>query len=155
MTSVETMSSRVPIKIQLTFPMVSTRLTRIGMQEEGAHEEAGNSHDPQAEIVRLNEKIARLERELQDRDRTEQQNTGEDLLHDGHVNSRNAEKYVEEMTEGESSVDGDYKLANLIKENEKEKKEWADKLTKLEQQYDNLMGSTQSKARGKASLTDS
>lgn len=125
------------------------------MQEEGTHEEAGNSHDPQPEIVRLNEKITRLERELQDRDQREQKNTREDLLHDGHVNSRNAKKYVEEMTEGESSADGDYKLANLIKENEKEKKEWADKLTKLEQKYDYLMGSTQSRARGKASLTDS
>jgi hypothetical protein len=87
--------SRVPVKIQLTFPMVSTLLTRRGMQEEGAREEAGNSHDPQAEIVRLNEKITQLERELQDRDRMEQQNTGEDLPHDGHVNSRNAEKYVD------------------------------------------------------------
>jgi len=147
--------SRVPIKIQLMFPMVSTRLTRRGMQEEGAREEAGNSHDPQAEIVRLNEKITQLERELQDRDRMEQQNTGEDLPHDGHMNSRNAEKYVEETIEGESSADWDYELANLIKENEKEKKEWADKLAKLEQQYDYLMGSTQSRARGKASLADS
>jgi hypothetical protein len=147
--------SRVPVKIQLTFPMVSTLLTRRGMQEEGACEEAGNSYDPQAEIVHLNEKIAQLERELQDRDRMEQQNTREDLPHDGHVNSRNAEKSVEEAIEGESSADGDYELANLIKENEKEKKEWADKLAKMEQQYDYLMGSTQSRARGKASLADS
>lgn len=71
------------------------------------------------------------------------------------MNSRNAEKYVEETIEGESSADGDYELANLIKENKKEKKEWADKLAKLEQQYDYLMGSTQSMARGKASLADS
>jgi hypothetical protein len=46
--------------------MVSTRLTRRGMIEENMREEAGTSHDPQAEIVRLNEKIVPLEKELQE-----------------------------------------------------------------------------------------
>jgi hypothetical protein len=103
--------------------MVSTRLTRRGMAEEGAREEAGTSYDPHAEIVRLNERIAQLEKDLQDRDRTEQQKTEEDFLHDGHVSARNEGRHVEEVIEGESSADGDAELANLIRENEKEKKE--------------------------------
>lgn len=38
--------------------MVSTQLARRGMIEENMREEAGTSYDPQAEIGRLNEKIA-------------------------------------------------------------------------------------------------
>jgi hypothetical protein len=124
------------------------------MAEEGAREEAGTSYDPQAEIIRLNERIAQLERDLQDRDQIEQQKTEEDFLRDGHVSARNEGRRVEEVVEGESSADGDVELASLIRESEKEKKEWVEKLTKLQQQYDYLVGSTQSRAKGKASLAD-
>jgi hypothetical protein len=124
------------------------------MAEEGAREEAGTSYDPQAEIIRLNERIAQLERDLQDRDQIEQQKTEEDFLRDGHVRARTEGRRVEEVVEGESSADGDVELASLIRESEKEKKEWVEKLTKLQQQYDYLVGSTQSRAKGKASLAD-
>jgi hypothetical protein len=58
------------------------------------------------------------------------------------------------VVDGERSADGDVELASLIRESEKEKKEWVEKLTKLQQQYDYLVGSTQSRAKGKASLAD-
>jgi hypothetical protein len=125
------------------------------MAEESAREEAGASCDPQAEIVRLNEKIAQLEKDLQATYQTEQQKTEKDPPHDGHVSVGNEGRRIEEMVEDESSADGDVELANLIRENEKEKKEWAEKLTKLEQPYDYLVGSTQSRIKGKASLADS
>ncbi|XP_062170506.1 uncharacterized protein LOC133876236 [Alnus glutinosa] len=54
----------------------------------------------------------------------------------------------------ESRAEGDIELTNLIRKNEKEKKEWAEKLTKLEQQCDYLMGSAQSGSKGKASFAD-
>jgi antirestriction protein len=85
------------------------------------------------EIIPLNEKIAQLEKDLQDRDRTEQQRAEEDSLHDGQVNAENEVMRVEKVAEGESSAVRDVELANLIKKSEKEKKEWAEKLTKLKQ----------------------
>jgi hypothetical protein len=102
----------------------------------------------------LNERIAQLEKDLQDRDQTEQQKTEEDLLRNGHMRARNEGRRIEEMVEGESSADGDVELANLIRENEKEKKKWVEKQTKLEQQYNYLVGSTLSRAKGKALLAD-
>lgn len=38
---------------------------------------------------------------------------------------------AEEVVVEESSTEGDIELVNLIRKNEKEKKEWAEKLTKL------------------------
>jgi hypothetical protein len=135
--------------------MVNTRLTRRGMSEESALEEARTSYDPQAEIVRLNEKIVQLEKDLQIRDQTEQQKTEKEQPHNSHASEENENRNVEETVGDESSIDGDTELANLLRENEREKKEWAEKLTKLEQQYDLLVGSSQSHGKGKASLADS
>jgi hypothetical protein len=61
----------------------------------------------------------------------------------------------EKAVEGESESNSDAELANLTRKNEKVKKEWVEKLTKLEQQCDYLMGSTQAGAKGKALLADS
>lgn len=90
-----------------------------------------------------------------ERDHTEQQNTQEDSLHGDQVNPEHEGAHAEEVVEEESNAEGDVELTNLIRKIEKEKREWAEKLTKLEQQYDYLMGSTQSGAKGKASLADS
>jgi hypothetical protein len=57
----------------LEFFMVTTRLVRRGVVEENMREEAGASYDPQIEIVYLREKVAQLEKELGERDHTEQQ----------------------------------------------------------------------------------
>jgi hypothetical protein len=135
--------------------MVSTRLTRRSMTEENMREEAGTSHDPQAEIVHLNEKVAQLERELQERDRTERPKTQEDLSQGDQVNLEREDGRSEEAVEGESESNSDAELGDLMRKNEKVKKEWAQKLTKLERQCDYLMGSTQAGIKGKALLTDS
>jgi hypothetical protein len=135
--------------------MVSTRLTRRSMTEENMREEAGTSHDPQAEIVRLNEKVAQLERELQERDRTERPKIQEDLSQGDQVNLEREDGRAEEAVGGESESSSDAELADLMRKNEKVKKEWAQKLTKLERQCDYLMGSTQAGIKGKALLTDS
>lgn len=66
--------------------MVSTRLTRRSMAEENVREGPETSHDSQAEIARLNEKVAQLERELRGRDRTERLKTQEDLPPGDQVN---------------------------------------------------------------------
>jgi hypothetical protein len=125
------------------------------MTEENMREEAGTSHDPQAEIVRLNEKVAQLEKELQERDRTERQKTQEDLSQGDQMNLEREGGRSEEAVEGESESNSDVELANLTRKNEKVKKEWVHKLTKLEQQCDYLMGSTQAGPKGKALLADS
>jgi hypothetical protein len=135
--------------------MVSTRLTRRSMAEENVHEGPGTSHDPQAEIVRLNEKVAQLEKELQERDRTEPPKAQEDLPQGDQVNLEGEDGRSEEAVGGEGESDSDAELVDLMGKNKKVKKEWARKLTKLERQCDYLMGSTQAGAKGKALLTDS
>jgi hypothetical protein len=139
----------------LEFFMVTTRLVRRGVVEENMREEAGASHDPQVEINHLREKVAQLERELSERDHTEQQETQGDSLRGDPGNPTHEGPPPERTTGEESSTEGNVELTSLIKKNEKEKKEWAEKLAKLEQQCDYLMGSTQSKAKGKALLADS
>ncbi|XP_062171004.1 uncharacterized protein LOC133876775 [Alnus glutinosa] len=125
------------------------------MAEENVHEGPGTSHDPQAEIARLNEKVVQLERELQERDQTERLKVQEDLQQGDQVNLEGEDGRLEEVAGGEDESDSDAELADLMGKNKKVKKEWARKLTKLEQQCDYLMGSTQSGAKGKALLTDS
>jgi G3E family GTPase len=101
------------------------------MSEESAREEAMTSYDPQAEIVHLNKKIVQLEKDLQIRDQTEQQKNEEEQPHNSHASEENENRNVEETVGDESSIDGDTELANLLRENEREKKEWTEKLTKL------------------------
>lgn len=135
--------------------MVSTRLTRRSMTEENMREEAGASHDPQAEIARLNEKVARLERELQERDRTGRQETQEEMSQGDRRNLERDIGHPEGAVGDESEDDSDVELANLLKKGEKVKEKWVEKLAKLEQQCDYLMGSAQTGVKGKALLTDS
>jgi hypothetical protein len=136
----------------LEFFMVTMRLVRRVVVEENMREEAGASHDPQIKIVYLREKVAQLEKELGERDHTEQQ---ENSLRGDPGNPTDEGPPPERTAVEESSTEDDMELTSLIRKNEKEKKEWAEKLAKLEQQCDYLMGSTQSKAKGKASLADS
>jgi hypothetical protein len=106
------------------------------MTEENMREEAGTSHDPQAEIARLNERVAQLERELQERDRTERPKTQEDLPQGDQVNLEREDGCSKEGIEGESESDSDAELVDLKGKNKRMKKEWAQKLTKLERQCD-------------------
>jgi hypothetical protein len=121
------------------------------MTGENMREEAGPSHDPQAEIARLNEKVARLERELQKRNHTEGQETQEEMSHSDRGNLERDGGHPERTVGDESETDSDVELANLTKEGQK----WVEKLAKLEQQCDYLMGSAQTGVKGKVSLTDS
>ncbi len=114
-------------------------------------EEAGPSHDPQVEIARLNEKVARLERKLQKRNHTEGQETQEEMSHSDRGNLERDGGHPERTVGDESETDSDVELANLTKEGQK----WAEKLAKLEQQCDYLMGSAQTGVKVKVSLTDS
>jgi hypothetical protein len=125
------------------------------MTEENVRDEAGPSHDPQTEIARLNEKIARLEKELQEWDRTEQQETQEEVSQSGQKNLKRNAGPPEGVAGDEDETDSDAELANPAKKDEKGKKKWVEKLTKLEQQCDYLMGSAQAGVTGKALLTDS
>jgi hypothetical protein len=129
--------------------MVSTRLTRRSMAEENVREGPGTSHDPQTEIVRLNEKVVQLERELQERNRAEQPETQENPPQGDQANLECEDERPEEVVEGNAE------LVDLMGKNKKVKNEWARKLTKLERQCDYLMGSTQAGAKGRALLTDS
>jgi hypothetical protein len=88
-------------------------------------EEAGTSHDPQVEIVRLKEKAAQLERELCERDHTEQQETQGDSSRGDPGNPAHEGPPPERTAAEESSTEGNMELASLIRKNEKEKKEWA------------------------------
>ncbi|XP_062153622.1 uncharacterized protein LOC133861818 [Alnus glutinosa] len=125
------------------------------MTEENVREEAGTSHDPQAEIARLNEKVARLEKELQERDRTEQQETQEEVSQSGQRDPKRDAGHPEGVAGDGGETDRDAELANLAKKDEKGKEKWVEKLTKLEQQCDYLMGSAQAGVTEKALLTDS
>jgi hypothetical protein len=125
------------------------------MIEENVREEAGTSQGPQAEIVHLNEKIARLEKDLQKRDHMERQQTQEESLRGDQVDPENEGGRAKEVVVEESDTDGDIELADLIRMNDKEKREWAEKLTRLEQHCDYLMGSNQPGPKAKASLADS
>jgi hypothetical protein len=127
-------------------------MTRRSMTEENVRDEAGPSHDPQTEIARLNEKIARLEKELQERDRTEQQETQEEVSQSGQKNLKRDAGPPEGAAGDEDETDSDAELANPPKKDEKGKKKWVEKLTKLEQQCDYLMGSAQAGVTGKALL---
>jgi hypothetical protein len=134
---------------------VSTRLTQRSMTEENMREEAGASHDPQAEIARLNEMVARLERELQKRDCTERQEIQEEMSQSDRGNLERDGGHPEGTVGDESETDSDIELADLTKKGEKVKKKWVEKLAKLEQQCDYLMGFAQTGVKGKALLTDS
>jgi hypothetical protein len=94
--------------------MVSTRLTRRSMAEENVREGPETSHDPQAEIVRLNEKVAQLERELRGRDRTERPKAQEDLPQGDQVNLEGEDGRSEEVVEGEGESDSDAELVDLM-----------------------------------------
>jgi hypothetical protein len=124
------------------------------MAEENVREGPETSHDSQAEIVRLNEKVVQLERELRGRDRTERLKTQEDLPPCDQVNLEGEGGRAEQVFESEDESGSDAELVGLIGKNKKVKKEWAQKLTKLERQCYYLMGSTQTGAKGKALLTD-
>jgi len=112
--------------------MVSTRLTRRSMAVENVHERPGTSQNPQAEIVRLNERVAQLERELQEQNRAEQPKTQEDPPQGDQANPECEDERSEEVVEGNDESDGDAELVDLMGKNKKVKKEWARKLTKLE-----------------------
>lgn len=102
----------------------------------------------------MNEKVAQLERELQGRDRTERQETPEDVPQGDPMNHEHDVGHPEEEVRDESESGGGAELANLMKKSEREKKKWVKKLTKLDQQCDYLMGSTQAGIKGKTLLTD-
>jgi hypothetical protein len=94
------------------------------MTEENTREEAGTSHDPQVEIARLNEKIAHLEKKLQEQDCTEQQKTQEDLLQGVQMNLEHEGGCSEEVVEEESEADSDVQLANLIRRKRSGLRNW-------------------------------